>query len=164
MTAGRSAGDLAAGWLYTDWIQEPDEVQHTRLWRGCSALSWSKGVAVFKGCLFRSSLEPTSGITTVNESCTVSNTVSVVLQARAGRASGRPENGQARQMGTGGRGVPKIGQARPRGLGHGTGREHDSLSDALGCDSRGVRALAYMTICVADSTGRNGGSCWGQTE
>ena len=43
---GRSAGDLAAGWLYTDWIQtgygldtdwiqEPDEVQHTRLWRGC---------------------------------------------------------------------------------------------------------------------------------
>lgn len=46
---GRSAGDLAAGWLYTDWIQEPDEVQHTRLWRGCCALSWSKGVAVFKG-------------------------------------------------------------------------------------------------------------------
>ena len=100
----------------------------------------------------------------MNESCTVSSTVSVVLQARAGRASGRPENGQARQMGTGGRGVPKIGQARPRGLGHGTGREHDSLSDGLGRYSRGFRALAYMTICVADSTGRNGGSCWGQTE
>ena len=57
---GRSAGDLAAGWLYTDWIQtgygldtdwiqEPDEVQHTRLWRGCCALSWSKGVAALKG-------------------------------------------------------------------------------------------------------------------
>ena len=41
---GRSAGDLAAGWLYTDWIQEPDEVQHTRLWRGCS-LNWSEGVS-----------------------------------------------------------------------------------------------------------------------
>lgn len=67
------------------------------------------------------------------------------------------------QMGTGGRGVPKIGQARPRGLGHGTGREHDSLSDSLGRDSRAVRALAYMTICVADSTGRNGGNYTGQT-
>ena len=35
---GRSAGDLAAGWLHTDWIQEPDEVQHARLWRGCRNL------------------------------------------------------------------------------------------------------------------------------
>ena len=137
----------AAGYrLDTDWIQEPDREQEQA------------------GTGSRSTLEPTSGITTVNESCTVSSTVSVVLQARAGRASGRPENGQARQMGTGGRGVPKIGQARPRGLGHGTGREHDSLSDGLGRYSRGFRALAYMTICVADSTGRNGGSCWGQTE
>ena len=100
----------------------------------------------------------------MNESCTVSSTVSVVLQARAGRASGRPENGQARQMGTGGRGVPKIGQARPRGLGHGTGREHDSLSDGLGRYSRGFRALAYMTICVADSTGRKQARRTGQTE
>ena len=46
---------------------------------------------------------------------------------------------------------------------HGTGARRVSLSDALGCDSRGVRALAYITICVDDSTGRNGGSCWGQT-
>ena len=51
-TAGqhdRSAGDLAVGWLYTDWIQEPDEVQHARLWRGCCTMSWSKGVADLKG-------------------------------------------------------------------------------------------------------------------
>lgn len=47
---GRSASDLAAGgWIQagygldTGWIQEPVEVQHPRLWRGCS-LSWSEGV------------------------------------------------------------------------------------------------------------------------
>lgn len=100
----------------------------------------------------------------MNESCTVSSTVSVVLQARAGRASGRPENGQARQMGTGGRGVPKIGQARPRGLGHGTGREHDSLSDGLGRYSRGFRALAYVVIWAEDSTSRKQARRTGQTE
>lgn len=45
---GRGASDrerAAAGYeLDTSWIQEPDEVQHPRLWRGCS-LSWSKGVS-----------------------------------------------------------------------------------------------------------------------
>ena len=39
--------------------------------------------------------------------------------------------------------------------GHGTGAGQVPLSDALGCDSRGVRALAYITICVEDSTSRN---------
>ena len=33
----------SGGRLDTDWIQEPDEVQHPRLWRGCS-LNWSEGV------------------------------------------------------------------------------------------------------------------------
>lgn len=67
-------------------------------------------------------------------------------------------------MGTGGRGVPKIGQARPRGLGHGTGREHDSLSDGLGRDSRAVRALAYVVIWAEDSTSRKQARRTGQTE
>ena len=39
-----------------------------------------------------------------------------------------------------------------------------SLSDSLGRDSRAVRALAYMTICVADSTGRNQAWRTGLTE
>lgn len=48
--------------------------------------------------------------------------------------------------------------------GHGTGARRVSPSDALGCDSRGVRALAYITICVADSTSRNQARRTGQTE
>ena len=48
--------------------------------------------------------------------------------------------------------------------GHGTGAGQVPLSDALGCDSRGVRALAYITICVDDLTGRKQARRTGQTE
>ena len=39
-----------------------------------------------------------------------------------------------------------------------------SLSDALGCDSRAVRASAYIVICVDDSTGSKQGLSMGGTE
>lgn len=38
---------------------------------------------------------------------------------------------------------------------HGTGARQVSLSDALGCDSRAARALAYVVIWAEDSTSRN---------
>lgn len=44
------------------------------------------------------------------------------------------------------------------------GREHDSLSDSLARDSRGFRALAYITICVDDSTSRKQARRTGRTE
>lgn len=47
---------------------------------------------------------------------------------------------------------------------HGTGARRVSLSDALGCDSRGVRALAYITICVDDSTSRKQARRTGRTQ
>lgn len=39
-----------------------------------------------------------------------------------------------------------------------------SLSDSLGCDSRAVRALAYVVIWAEDSTSRKQARRTGQTE
>ena len=42
-------GPRPLGFVLAVEDREPDEVQHTRLWRGCCTMSWSKGVAAFKG-------------------------------------------------------------------------------------------------------------------